>query len=421
MKKTIKLGDGISFIQNGAVITQKEGAGGIPITRIETLSNSRFNRDRLGYADIEDASAFSSYILDDGDLLMSHINSRTFLGRTVLYRKQGDEQIIHGMNLLRIKTNEDILDQLFAYYLFQTSYFKKKIDCIRKDAINQSSLSISNIKEITVEIPDIATQRAIASTLRKFDDKIELNRQINDNLEAMAKQLYDYWFVQFDFPNEEGKPYKSSGGKMVWNDKLKREIPEGWTCGTLLDIAVYTNGLACQKFRPINDDKLPVIKIKEMHDGISPDTEYVKADIPESVKVYDGDVLFSWSASLEVMLWAMGNGGLNQHIFKVTSKNNYPRSFYFYQLIDYIGNFKKMAEARKTTMGHITQDHLKQSTIALPPNVHLPNRLEEILNPIFESIITNSQEMAALTKQRNELLPLLMNGQVSVNYHLSDD
>ena len=82
----------------------------------------------------------------------------------------------------------------------------------------------------------------------------------------MAKQLYDYWFVQFDFPNEEGKPYKSSRGKMVWNDKLKREIPEGWTCGTLLDIAVYTNGLACQKFRPINDDKLPVIKIKEMHD-----------------------------------------------------------------------------------------------------------------------------------------------------------
>ena len=83
----------------------------------------------------------------------------------------------------------------------------------------------------------------------------------------MAKQLYDYWFVQFDFPNEEGKPYKSSGGKMVWNEKLKRAIPDGWYCGTLLDIAQYTNGLACQKFRPIDDNKLPVIKIKEMHDG----------------------------------------------------------------------------------------------------------------------------------------------------------
>ena len=251
--------------------------------------------------------------------------------------------------------------------------------------------------------------------------KINVNRQINDNLEAMAKQLYDYWFVQFDFPNEEGRPYKSSGGAMVWNEKLKREIPQGWHCGTLLDIAEYTNGLACQKYRPIDDNKLPVIKIKEMHDGLSADTEWVKADIPDDVKVFDGDVLFSWSASLEVMLWAYGNGGLNQHIFKVTSKNGYPRSFYFYQLIHYVGVFKQMAEARKTTMGHITQDHLKQSTIALPPNVDIANRLEEKLCPIFDAIVKYSQEIMALTKQRDELLPLLMNGQASINYHLSDD
>ena len=242
---------------------------------------------------------------------------------------------------------------------------------------------------------------------------------INDNLEAMAKQLYDYWFVQFDFPNEEGKPYKSNGGAMVYNEKLKREIPQGWHCGTLLDIAEYTNGLACQKYRPTDDNKLPVIKIKEMHDGLSTDTEWVRADIPDGIKVFDGDVLFSWSASLEVMLWAYGNGGLNQHIFKVTSKNGYPRSFYFYQLVHYIGVFKQMAEARKTTMGHITQDHLRQSTIALPPNVNIANKLEEKLCPIFNAIVKNSQEIMSITKQRDELLPLLMNGQASVNYHLS--
>ena len=242
---------------------------------------------------------------------------------------------------------------------------------------------------------------------------------INDNLEAMAKQLYDYWFVQFDFPNEDGKPYKSSGGAMVWNEKLKREIPKGWHCGTLLDIAEYTNGLACQKYRPTDENKLPVIKIKEMHDGLSVDTEWVKADIPDNVKVFDGDVLFSWSASLEVMLWAYGNGGLNQHIFKVTSKNGYPRSFYFYQLVHYIGVFKQMAEARKTTMGHITQDHLRQSTIVLPPDVDIANKLEEKLCPIFDAIVKNSQEIMTLTKQRDELLPLLMNGQATVNYHLS--
>jgi type I restriction enzyme S subunit len=230
----------------------------------------------------------------------------------------------------------------------------------------------------------------------------------------MAKQLYDYWFVQFDFPDENGKPYKSSGGNMVWNEKLKREIPESWCCGSLLDIAIYTNGIACQKFRPTNSNMLPVIKIREMHDGINNDTEYVKSDIPESVRVYDGDVLFSWSASLEVMLWAYGNGGLNQHIFKVTSKNGYPRSFYYYQLIDYIDNFKRMADARKTTMGHITQDHLQQSTIALPQNLQIVNALEKKLKPIFEEIILNYQLINKLQKQRDELLPLLMNGQVTV-------
>ena len=268
---------------------------------------------------------------------------------------------------------------------------------------------------------EINDQRKIVAVLSAIDHKIELNKQINDNLEAMAKQLYDYWFVQFDFPNEEGKPYKSSGGAMVWNKKLKREIPQGWHCGTLLDIAEYTNGLACQKYRPTDNNKLPVIKIKEMHDGLSADTEWVKADIPNDVKVFDGDVLFSWSASLEVMLWAYGNGGLNQHIFKVTSKNGYPRSFYFYQLIHYVGVFKQIAEARKTTMGHITQDHLRQSTIALPPNIDVANKLEEKLCPIFDAIVKNNQEIMALTKQRDELLPLLMNGQATVNYHLSDD
>jgi type I restriction enzyme S subunit len=257
-------------------------------------------------------------------------------------------------------------------------------------------------------------QDCIANVLTLIDKKIALNRAINRNLEAMAKQLYDYWFVQFDFPDENGKPYKSSGGNMVWNEKLKREIPESWCCGSLLDIAIYTNGIACQKFRPTNSNMLPVIKIREMHDGINNDTEYVKSDIPESVRVYDGDVLFSWSASLEVMLWAYGNGGLNQHIFKVTSKNGYPRSFYYYQLIDYIDNFKRMADARKTTMGHITQDHLQQSTIALPQNLQIVNALEKKLKPIFEEIILNYQLINKLQKQRDELLPLLMNGQVTV-------
>ena len=329
------------------------------------------------------------------------------------------EDVLLGYHCALITPNPAIVDGKYLNAFMHTRYIQKYFENNASGSGQRYTLSNDTISNIPVLLPSIEEQHTIGKLLADLDRKIELNKQINDNLEAMAKQLYDYWFVQFDFPNEEGKPYKSSGGAMVWNEKLKRKIPKGWHCGTLLDIAEYTNGLACQKYRPTDDNKLPVIKIKEMHDGLSVDTEWVKADIPDDVKVFDGDVLFSWSASLEVMLWAYGNGGLNQHIFKVTSKNGYPRSFYFYQLIHYVGVFKQMAEARKTTMGHITQDHLRQSTIALPPNVDITNKLEEKLCPIFDEIVKNNQEIMALTKQRDELLPLLMNGQASVNYHLS--
>ena len=331
------------------------------------------------------------------------------------------EDVLLGYHCALITPNPAIVDGKYLNAFMHTRYIQKFFENNASGSGQRYTLSNDTISNIPVLLPSIEEQHTIGKLLADIDRKIELNKQINDNLEAMAKQLYDYWFVQFDFPNEEGKPYKSSGGAMVWNEKLKRKIPKGWHCGTLLDIAEYTNGLACQKYRPTDDNKLPVIKIKEMHDGLSVDTEWVKADIPDDVKVFDGDVLFSWSASLEVMLWAYGNGGLNQHIFKVTSKNGYPRSFYFYQLVHYIGVFKQMAEARKTTMGHITQDHLRQSTIVLPPDVDIANKLEEKLCPIFDAIVKNSQEIMTLTKQRDELLPLLMNGQAPVNYHLSDD
>ena len=273
----------------------------------------------------------------------------------------------------------------------------------------------TNFFNIGIKLPPLAQQYEIGKLLSSLDTKIKLNRQINQNLEAMAKQLYDDWFVQFDFPNEEGKPYKSSGGEMLWNDKLKRNIPVGWHCGNLFEIAVFTNGLACQKFRPKDDEMpLPVIKIREMHDGISVDTEEVTSNIPESVKVYNGDVLFSWSASLEVMLWAYGLGGLNQHIFKVTSANDFPKSFYYFQLLDYVNVFKKMAEARKTTMGHITQDHLQQSTIAIPDNKDIADKFEELISPVFKQIVKLQEEISNLIKQRDELLPLLMNGQITI-------
>ena len=330
--------------------------------------------------------------------------------------------VILGYHCALITPNKDILDGRYLNALMHTGYAKKYFACNASGSGQRYALSAETLNSFPVPVIPLQKQKQIGEIFSALDKKIELNKQINQNLEAMAKQLYNYWFVQFDFPNEEGKPYKSSGGKMVWNEKLKREIPFGWHCGNLFEIAVFTNGLACQKFRPKDDEaSLPVIKIREMHDGISADTEKVTPNIPESVKVYNGDVLFSWSASLEVMLWAYGPGGLNQHIFKVTSANDFPKSFFYFQLLDYVDVFKKMAEARKTTMGHITQEHLQQSTIAIPDNKDIADKFEELISPIFRQMIKLQEEILNLTKQRNELLPLLMNGQVSVNSDLAHD
>lgn len=229
----------------------------------------------------------------------------------------------------------------------------------------------------------------------------------------MAKTLYDYWFVQFDFPDANGKPYKTSSGKMVWNEELKREIPEGWEIKTLLDIATFVNGLACQKFRPKeNEDSYRVIKIREMGTGFTENSEFVSINIPERVVIHNGDILFSWSATLDVKIWTGGTGALNQHIFKITSKK-YPKSYYYFELLNYLQHFKMMAELRKTTMGHITQDHLRESRIAIPLMDSI-NKLDDIIKPILEKKVKLEEENQELASLRNWLLPMLMNGQVTV-------
>ncbi len=356
---------------------------------------------------------FKKTIVKD-DILFSEIRPANRRFAKVTTEDTKDYVVSTKLMVLR-KYNEDV-DLEYFYYCLTNQPF---LDILQRRAENRigsfPQITFDLLSEYAFPIPPISEQKRISSVISTLDKKIALNRAINQNLEAMARQFYDYWFVQFDFPNEEGKPYKSSGGGMLWNDKLKRNIPVGWHCGNLFEIAVFTNGLACQKFRPKDDEvPLPVIKIREMHDGISVDTEEVTSNIPESVKVYNGDVLFSWSASLEVMLWAYGLGGLNQHIFKVTSANDFPKSFYYFQLLDYVDVFKKMAEARKTTMGHITQDHLQQSTIAIPDNKDIADKFEELISPIFKQIVKLQEEISNLIKQRDELLPLLMNGQITI-------
>ena len=324
-----------------------------------------------------------------------------------------DGKYIQSQDVALIKCNEK-LNPNFAFYLIPSKLVRNQLSAAAQQTKIRHT-SPGKIKDCTVWIPEYSSQEKIGNFLSSIDKKIALNSRINAKLEQMAKRLYDYWFVQFDFPNENGKPYKSSGGKVAYNAELKREIPAGWEVGNLYEIADYINGLACQNFRPKeNEQSLPVIKIREMNEGITKDTEQVSINIPEKYKINNGDILFSWSATLEVMVWNSGKGGLNQHIFKVVPKNYFSNEYVYQQLDRYIVNFQKQAEARKTTMGHITSEHINQSRVVLPPKeiVQAFTQKVKALSKMQSNLKTENLRLAIM---RDRLLPLLMNGQVTVS------
>lgn len=339
-----------------------------------------------------------------GDVLLGNI--RPYLKKIWYANIEGG--CSQDVLVLRAKNN---LESKFLYaLLMQDSFFDYEMKATKGSKMPRGD------KSHIINFPclDLNNKTEIGKLLSSLDDKIALNNRINAKLEQMAKRLYDYWFVQFDFPNADGKPYKSTGGKMVWNETLKREIPDGWEVGNLYDIAEYVNGLACQNYRPKESEKsLPVIKIREMNEGITADTEKVSASIPGKYRIYAGDILFSWSASLEIKIWTGETGGLNQHIFKVIPKGYFSKGYVYQQLSAYLVNFQKMAESRKTTMGHITSDHIKQSRILIPLK-EIISAFNEKTFSIFNYQLSIEKETQKLTALRDRLLPLLMNGQVVV-------
>ena len=359
-----------------------------------------------------DASSFlppsgNITIYRKGDILLSNI--RPYFRKTWLATHGG------GCNadVLCIRANQDKCLPKYLYYLLTTDNFVTDYLKSCKGA-KMPRGDINRLLNYELQLPDLPTQLRIAGVLGSLDEKIELNRHKVAELEVLLKTVYDYWFVQFDFPDANGRPYRSSGGKMAWNEELKREVPEGWGVGNLYSIARFENGLACQRFRPKDcEASLPVVKIREMHEGINTDTEKVSAAIPSKHRIADGDLLFSWSASLEAMIWCGGEAGLNQHIFKVLPNDGLCVEYVFEQLSACIANFARMAEARKTTMGHITSDHISQSRVILPDKTVL-GAYATLVAPMFDECIVLRKEIHSLVEVRDSLLPLLMNGQVEV-------
>ena len=191
-------------IQNGANIKQGDVDGGFPITRIETTANDKFNRDRMGYAGITDISKYESYVLEDGDLLMSHINSVQYLGRTVLYIKEADETIIHGMNLLRLKSRRDVINPAYARYCFYGHSFRSKVGNITKKSVNQASFAVKDLKQIKIEVPSLSEQDQIVKVLDKLQNLIKMRK---DELSALDDLIKARFIELFGDPKDNPKGY----------------------------------------------------------------------------------------------------------------------------------------------------------------------------------------------------------------------
>lgn len=260
------------------------------------------------------------------------------------------------------------------------------------------------IGRIEVIVPkEKEDQRRIASILSSLDRKIELNNKINADLEEMAQAIFKNWFVDFE-PFKDGKFVDSELGK----------IPEGWKVGRLTEIASYMNGLAMQKFPPENnEDSLPVLKIKELGQGFcGTDSDRCSCNIKDECKIHNGDVIFSWSGTLLVDVWCGGDCGLNQHLFKVTSKD-YPKWFYYYWTKHHLQEFIHIAKDKAVTMGHIKRGHLEEALVAIPDNDSM-ERAHELFEPILSKMISLRLENSRLSLLRDTLLPRLMSGELEV-------
>ena len=318
------------------------------------------------------------------------------------------------------------IDPRYLYLLLTQPSITEYIGNIADTAVSAyPSINPSDISSLTFNFPTLYTQKTIADIWESYDQKIALNRAINDNLEVMAKQLYDYWFVQFDFPNEEGKPYKSRGGKMIRNEKLKREIPEGWGDAKIKDIAnTYSGGTPTST----NQDyyiggKIPWINSGELNNPVITETSNYITDLGlnnSSAKLYPQNTILValYGATAGKVSLLSFEACSNQAVCGVMPTEDNMTTYIRYHLASLYEHFIILSSG--SARDNISQDTIKNTILPIP-RIEILKKYEDIVKPIVDKIIANQKEVENLTKQRDELLPLLMNGQVSVNYHLSDD
>ena len=326
-----------------------------------------------------------------------------------------------------ITVDPNLADARFIYYFLTQDNIVQSLHTIGEQAVSTyPSIKASDIEDLSISLPPLPIQHKIASILKSLDDKIELNKRINDNfylacleviliwlltslendnLEQQAQALFKSWFVDFE-------PFKDS----EFEETEFGLIPRGWKVVSLSVIADYINGLAMQKYRPIEGEKgLPVLKIKELGQGSTDDNSELCSPslIGEKYIIDDGDIIFSWSGTLMVKVWCGGKCGLNQHLFVVEPKD-YPHWFAYQWTKHHLDNFIHIAKDKAVTMGHIKRGELDKAKVVVPDGTSMA-AIDSMMKPLHSQIISNKIESRRLASMRDTILPRLMSGELKVN------
>jgi type I restriction enzyme S subunit len=286
-------------------------------------------------------------------------------------------------------------------------------------------ISGGQIASYPILVPPRNEQRAIAHILGTLDDKIELNRRMSETLEAMARALFQSWFVDFDPARAKMEGHWRKGESLpglpahlydLFPDSFEKselgEIPRGWQVQGIDEIANFLNGLALQKYPPGDGATLPVIKIAQLRKGDTDSADRCNTSVPPEFVINDSDVLFSWSGSLECILWAGDRGALNQHLFKVTS-TQFPKWFYYLWVHQHLASFRRTAAGKATTMGHIQRHHLSDAKVVVP-NSEVLGMADKIIAPIIGQVMQHRVESRTLATLRDTFLPKLITGELQI-------
>ena len=394
---------------------------GAPIVTVEHLGDNRILHNNVPRVSDSDRDRLKRYELKQGDIVFSRVGS---VDRRALVREAEKGWLFSG-RCLRVRADTDKIDPVFLSYFFGLETFKEHIRTIAVGA-TMPSLNTRLLSDVSVFYPPLEEQRAIAHILGTLDDKIELNRRMNETLEEMARALFKSWFVDFEpvrakmegrwrrgesLPGMPAELYDLFPDGMV--DSELGEIPEGWEVKALDEIAHFRNGLALQRFRPEDgEDRLPVVKIAQLRSGRPDSGEWARASIDPSCILEDGDIVFSWSGSLLVKVWCGGPAALNQHLFKVTS-TEYSKWFYLHCTLSHLDEFRSIAADKATTMGHIKRHHLADAKSVVPAQTLL-SEVDAIFAEMLSRRTLMDIESRMLSDLRDALLPKLVSGEVRV-------